>query len=94
MERQPKDFGFGEEEAMVQTNAEKFFADNCPIEKIHSQVAGRGPGERDTRDFWDENLWEEMVEMGWPAINIPESSGGVGMPLCAAVGLVLSLIHI
>ena len=44
MERQPKDFGFGEEEAMVQANAAKF-ADNCPIEKIHSQVAGRGPEE-------------------------------------------------
>ena len=88
MGRQQKDFGFGEEEAMVQTNAAKFFADNCPIEKIHSQVAGRGPGELDTKDFWDEKLWEEMVEMGWPAINIPESNGGVGMPLCAAVGLV------
>jgi len=87
MERQPRDFGFREEEAMVQTSAAKFFADNCPIEEIHSLVAGRSPESSENKDSWDKKLWEEMVEMGWAAINIPESNGGVGMSLCAAVGL-------
>ena len=87
MEKQPRDFGFREEEAMVQTSAAKFFADNCPIEEIHSLVAGRSPESSENKDSWDKKLWEEMVEMGWAAINIPESNGGVGMSLCAAVGL-------
>ena len=87
MEKQPKNFGFGEEEAMVKSSARKFFSDNCPIEKIHSQVANQEKNSSPGNGNWDRRLWEKMVEMGWPSLNVAESSGGVGMPLCAAVAI-------
>ena len=39
MAEQPKNFGFGDDEAMLKDAAAKFFADNATADKIHSQVA-------------------------------------------------------
>ena len=61
MEKQPKNFGFGEEEAMVKSSARKFFSDNCPIEKIHSQVANQEKNSSPGNGNWDRRLWEKMV---------------------------------
>ena len=36
---QQKNFGFGEDEAMLRDAAAKFFADNASADKIHGQVA-------------------------------------------------------
>ena len=37
--QQAKDFGFGEEQAMLRDSVRKFFQDNLPVDKLHALVA-------------------------------------------------------
>lgn len=87
MSEQPKNFGFGEDETMLRDSAVKFFADNCSPDKIHAQVAHDPEIERSIECIWDKNLWQQIVDLGWTAVCVPESAGGVGMPLVAAVAI-------
>ncbi|MBO6658955.1 MAG: acyl-CoA/acyl-ACP dehydrogenase [Pseudomonadales bacterium] len=87
MSEQPKNFGFGEDETMLRDSAQKFFADNCSPDKIHSQVAHDPTIHRDIECIWDKNLWQQIVELGWTAVCVPEEAGGIGMPLVAAVAI-------
>ena len=87
MTEQPKNFGFGEDEVMLRDSAQKFFADNCSPDKIHGQVAHNPDIHREIECIWDKNLWQQVVELGWTAVCVPESAGGVGMPLVAAVAI-------
>ncbi len=87
MSEQPKNFGFGEDETMLRDSAQKFFADNCSPDKIHSQVAHDSNIHRDIECIWDKNLWQQIVELGWTAVCVPEEAGGIGMPLVAAVAI-------
>ena len=86
-EVQPKDFGFGEDEAMLRDAAARFFSDNLPADRLHALVAADSDPHRDNRCQWDPDLWRQIVELGWTAVCVPESSGGVGMPLVAAIAL-------
>jgi alkylation response protein AidB-like acyl-CoA dehydrogenase len=87
MTEQPKNFGFGEDETMLKDSAEKFFADNCSADKIHGLVAHNPDLHRANECAWDKNLWQQIVELGWTAVCVPESAGGIGMPVVAAVAL-------
>lgn len=87
MAEQPKNFGFGEDETMLRDSARKFFADNCTPDKIHAQVAHDPEIHRPIACIWDRDLWQQVVELGWTAVCVPEEAGGVGMPLVAAVAL-------
>ena len=84
---QPKNFGFGEDETMLRDSAQKFFADNCSADKIHGLVAHDHDVHRENESAWDKNLWQQIVELGWTAVCVPEEAGGVGMPAVAAVAL-------
>ncbi len=84
---QPNNFGFGEDEAMLRDSARKFFADSCPADKIHAQVAHDYDNDREIECIWDQQLWQQIVELGWTAVCVPEEAGGVGMPVVAAVAL-------
>ena len=37
---------------------------------------------------WERSLWQQMVDLGWSMLAVPESAGGLGMPLVAVAGLV------
>ena len=87
MTTQPDNFGFGEDEAMLRDSARKFFADNMSADQLHRLVASDFDPERENVCAWDENLWQQMVELGWTAACVPERAGGIGMPLVAAVAL-------
>ena len=87
MREQPKNFGFGEDETMLRDAVRKFFADNCTPDKIHAQVAHDPDIHRPIECIWDKNLWQQVVELGWTAVCVPETAGGVGMPLVAAVAI-------
>ena len=87
MTEQPKNFGFGEDETMLRDSAQKFFADNCTADKIHGLVAHDHDVHRKNECAWDKKLWQQIVELGWTAVCVPEAAGGVGMPLVAAVAL-------
>lgn len=87
MSEQPKNFGFGEDETMLRDSAKKFFSDNCSPDKIHAQVAHDPNIHRPIESIWDQDLWKQVVELGWTAVCVPEAAGGVGMPLVAAVAI-------
>ena len=36
---------------------------------------------------WDEELWRQMVELGWTALAVPEAAGGAGMKMVAVAAL-------
>lgn len=88
---QPDNYGFGEEAALLKESARKFFADNFSTERLHSLVAGNPDPERQTDCLWEEDLWQQMVELGWTTLAVPESAGGLGMPAVAVAGLVEEL---
>ena len=84
---QPDNFGFGEEAALLKDSARKFFADNFAVDKLHSMVASDHNPERMSECAWDRDLWQQMVDLGWTALAVPEAAGGLGMPVVAVAGL-------
>lgn len=87
MSTQPKNFGFGEDETMLRDSARKFFSDNCSADKLHRLVAADPDIHRNIDCIWDKDLWQQIVDLGWTAVCVPESAGGIGMPAVAAVAL-------
>jgi len=87
MTEQPKNFGFGEDETMLRDSAARFFADNCSPDKIHALVAHDPEIHRPIECIWDRDLWQQIVELGWTAVCVPEAAGGIGMPLVAAAAI-------
>lgn len=88
---QPDNFGFGEEAALLKESARKFFADNFPTDTLHGMVADDPNPQRMTECCWDKGLWQQMVDLGWTMLAVPESAGGIGMPAVAVAGLVEEL---
>lgn len=84
---QPNDFGFGEEAALLKESARKFFAEHLPVDALHQLVASEHDPDRAPEVLWREDLWQKMVELGWTMLAVPESAGGLGMPLAAVAGL-------
>lgn len=85
-----RDFGFGEDEAMLRDLARKFLADHLPVQKLRELVAAdhQAAYERGERSPWDSSLWRRMVELGWSGLAVPESAGGAGVSLAGIAGLV------
>jgi alkylation response protein AidB-like acyl-CoA dehydrogenase len=84
---QPDNFGFGEEAALLKESARKFFAEKFPTASLHDLVADEHRPDRMTDCRWDRKLWQEMVDLGWTMLAVPESAGGVGMPAVAVAAL-------
>lgn len=86
----PRDFGFGEDEALVRDMARKLLADALPIETLRQLVAGdhEATYERGERPGWDEGLWKQCVELGWTGLAVPEAQGGAALPLVGVAALV------
>lgn len=87
MAGQPENFGFGEDEAMLRDAARGFFQDHYGADALHALVAGESDLQRPNVASWEPDHWRQIVELGWPAVCVPEAQGGVGMPLVAAVAL-------
>jgi alkylation response protein AidB-like acyl-CoA dehydrogenase len=84
---QPKNYGFEEEAGMLKDGARRFFADKLPVNQLHALVADEYVPERAPRVKWRKDLWDEMVALGWTALAVPESAGGVGLPWVAVAAL-------
>lgn len=84
---QPDDFGFGEEARMLVSAARKLMQSRCSAEQVHRLVAADLSHERASASVWDRELFEQMVELGWTAVAVPERLGGFGMSLVAIAGL-------
>ena len=85
--KQPADFGFSEEDALLRDSAARFFADNLPVDKLHALVASESDSDKSRQTCWQPQLWRQMVELGWTMLAVPESAGGMGMRAVAVAGL-------
>ncbi|MGI9322016.1 MAG: acyl-CoA dehydrogenase family protein, partial [Pseudomonadales bacterium] len=86
---QVRDFGFGEEQAMLKDSARRFMADKVPLTLVRQSTKGtEDPYLGEERSgVYDKAAWQEMVELGWPALAVPEEAGGLGMSLVTAVAI-------
>jgi len=63
-------FAFSEEQLFLREAARRFLDDKMPSERVRELMA--------TEHGHDPALWQEMAEMGWQAMAIPEEYGGAG----------------
>ena len=85
---QPKDFGFGTEEQLLQTEARKFFRKNLDELKLMEMVAADSDPHRQSECLWDEKMWEQMADLGWTTLAVPEEAGGIGMSTVAVASFI------
>jgi alkylation response protein AidB-like acyl-CoA dehydrogenase len=64
-------FGLNESQQMLQDNARKFFAGECPMSEVRRLM--------ETDTAFDKSLWTKMAEQGYTGIIFSEAYGGVGL---------------
>jgi alkylation response protein AidB-like acyl-CoA dehydrogenase len=86
----PRDFGFGDDEAMLRDMARKMLDERLPMERLRSLVAAAPEPVYDAgeRAPWDAALWSEIVELGWTGLAVSEADGGSGISLAGIAGMV------
>lgn len=85
---QPRDFGYGDEEDLLRIQARRFFKTNCDELKIMDLVGKNPDPFREPECLWNQKIWQEMTELGWTMLAVPEESGGMGMSAVAVATLV------
>jgi len=85
-----RDFGFGEDEAMLRDTARKFLGERLPMERLRMLVAEAPERIYDKGEQapWDKNLWAEIVELGWTGLAVGEAEGGSDISLVGIAGVV------
>ncbi len=64
-------FDFSEEQLFIRDQARNFLAQECPAELVRSSLESDQP--------FDAGLWQQIVDLGWTGIAIPEDNGGLGL---------------
>lgn len=72
--------GFSEEQADLLEVATTFCRDKSPVEKVRQLLADEAG--------YDKSVWNEIVELGWLAIAVPEELGGIGLGMAEVVPVV------
>ena len=91
-----KDFGFGPDETLVRDSARKFLKETFPIERLRRLVAADHHAAYESAIqpvAHDESLWQQIVELGWSALAVPETAGGVGAKTIAIAALIEEVGH-
>jgi alkylation response protein AidB-like acyl-CoA dehydrogenase len=65
------DFGFNDEQREIKSTARDFLADRFKPEKVRELAESENP--------YDDALWKEMCDLGWPGIAVSEEHGGQGL---------------
>ena len=73
---------------MIKDAARRFFNDNCDDSTLMALVGGNSDPARAPECLWDKKVWQQVVELGWTAMAVPEDAGGIGMSAVAVAGLV------
>jgi alkylation response protein AidB-like acyl-CoA dehydrogenase len=71
------DFDFSDEQREIKSTAKEFLAARFKPEKVRELAESESP--------YDDAIWKEMCELGWPGIAIPEDHGGQGLGLVELV---------
>ena len=64
-------FGFSDDQQAIKRTARDFLAARYPLATVRRLA-------EDDRGFTDEQ-WQELVELGWPGVIVPEDRGGLGL---------------
>ncbi|MDY6941731.1 MAG: acyl-CoA dehydrogenase family protein [Pseudomonadota bacterium] len=64
-------FAFSQDQEMIRDSAKRLLSDLSPLSAVHKIL--------DSDATYDEKLWSQMAEAGWPSMAIPEEFGGAGM---------------
>ncbi|MFQ6027245.1 MAG: acyl-CoA dehydrogenase family protein [Dehalococcoidia bacterium] len=64
------DLGLSEVQQMLKSSAREFLSQECPLTLVREM-------EEDSRGYTDE-LWRQIVNLGWPGVAFPEQYGGTG----------------
>ena len=70
------DFGFTDEQQEIQRTAREFLSARFTPEKVRELAESRS---------YDDALWSEICELGWPGIAIDEAHGGQGLAMLELV---------
>jgi alkylation response protein AidB-like acyl-CoA dehydrogenase len=66
---------FTAEQDELRETVRAVLAAECPPALVRELVEARVAGKTVTAD----GLWQQMVTLGWPALTVPESAGGLGL---------------
>src|SRR5690349_1958210 len=66
------DLEFTTDQIELRDNARSVLAGACPVSLVRAVFEGEDTGGVD-------KLWATLVELGWPAIGVPEADGGLGL---------------
>jgi alkylation response protein AidB-like acyl-CoA dehydrogenase len=70
------DFGFNDEQQEIKRTAREFLGSRFKPERVR-ELAESGS--------YDESVWREISELGWPGIAVPEEDGGQGLGMVELV---------
>ena len=73
---------FSDEQAMLLDTAAEFCRKHSPIETVRARLDA---------DQIDVATWQEITELGWLGINVPEEFGGLGLGLSCVVPVAESM---
>jgi alkylation response protein AidB-like acyl-CoA dehydrogenase len=65
------DFGFNDEQREIKSTARDFVSARFKAEKVRELAESDSP--------YDDELWKQMCDLGWPGIAIAEEHGGQGL---------------
>jgi alkylation response protein AidB-like acyl-CoA dehydrogenase len=71
------DFDFNDEQREIKSTAHDFLASRFKPDKVRALAESESP--------YDDALWNEICELGWPGIAIAEEHGGQGLGTVEAV---------
>ena len=64
------DFGFNDEQAAIKETAREMLAKRSPLSKVREAAESHS---------YDDALWKEICDLGWPGIAISQEHGGQGL---------------
>lgn len=71
---------YSEEQAMLADVAAQFCRDKSPISAVRAEL--------ETEAGYDAQLWQEMANLGWTGVTVPEALGGAGLGVGALVPVI------
>lgn len=64
-------FDFSEDQKALREHASRFLAESCTTARLRQAIES---GQR-----FDRALWQQMIELGWTGLTLPEAHGGLGL---------------
>ena len=68
---------FSEEQTMLMDTAVDFCRKHSPLDRVRAQI--------EQSDGISAEVWQEMVNLGWLGLTVPEPYGGLGLSLADTV---------